>query len=223
MGDFLVMGTRAPSTLSSSRPGSANKRHHGYHTKAQPSFVDESLFGSYHPTKLDEELASFKAPWEYPKPPQPRNTFAPVNVKPPVKPKPKGRPLLWCPRPDSATKVPIKTKNVSRDLSNTSSSNFGHMWNTRDCFKRLKHTPTFVDESLFGPRLQEPTFEAPWNKRKKDEKRPNKPFLFDASCNSSNVNASAGIKQRPATALGISRRETRKHKEFSNPRQVWKP
>ncbi|GFS03549.1 Ras-specific guanine nucleotide-releasing factor RalGPS1 [Elysia marginata] len=223
-GDFVVMGTRAPSALSSSRPSSASTRHHGYHAKARSSFVDESLFGSYHHTRLDEELKSFKAPWEYPKPPTPRNTFAvPLRTKPVVKPKPKGRPLLWCPSPDSATKLYPKRATGKPDSDSVkSSSNENYMWNTRDHFRRLKHTPTFVDESLFGPRLQEPTFEAPWNERKKGEKRPVKPYLFDPSSNGMS-SENAAVKRRPATALGLSRGDTKRHHEYGNQRQVWKP
>ncbi|RUS91649.1 hypothetical protein EGW08_000622 [Elysia chlorotica] len=218
--DFVVMGTRPPSALSSYRPVSAGRKHNGYHSRAQPSFVDESLFGSQHHTRLDEEFMSFKAPWEYPKPPPPRNTFAaPPKSKLPVKPKPKGRPLLWCPSPDAAVHVRTKTtKNLAH--SDGAKSNQGALWNTRNNFRHLKHTPTFVDESLFGPRLQEPTFEAPWNERKKGEKRTVRPFLFYPSSGSTAKN---GFKQRPATALGLSKRDTRNQQTSSSQRQVWKP
>ena len=175
---------------------------------------------SQHRTRLDEDLKGFKAPWEYPKPPAPRNTFAAQsNVKPPVKPKPKGRPLLWCPSPDAATHVRIKSSSAASH----SNSSPDCQWNTRGNFRRLKHTPTFVDESLFGPRLQEPTFEAPWNERKKGEKRPVRPYLFDPSGGNSFENGHTVVKKRPSTALGLSRKEMRKQQASGNQRQVWKP
>ncbi|GFN87966.1 rbpj-interacting and tubulin-associated protein 1 [Plakobranchus ocellatus] len=222
--EFVIEGTRPPSVLSGSRPGSAGRKHHGYHIRAKPSYVDESLFGSQHHTRLDEQLRGFKAPWEYPKPPPPKNTFAtPVHLKVPKKPERKGRPLLWCPTPNAATHMRSKA-TTTRDSTNASSiASPGCLWNTRDHFRRLKHTPTFVDESLFGPRLQEPTFEAPWNERKKGEKRPIRPYLFDPSCNPPAQNGHSAVKQRPATALGISRADKRKQQDLGHTQQVWKP
>ena len=175
-----------------------------------------------HHTRLDEELTSFKAPWEYPKPPPPKNTFAVSSKdKHPAKLKSKGRPLLWCPSPNAATHVRTKTKRATAH-SDIDRSNGDLLWNTRDNFRRLKHTPTFVDESLFGPRLQEPTFEAPWNERKKGDRRPVRPYLFDTSCGTAE-NGHGCIKQRPKTALGLSRKEMRNQQTSGYQRQVWKP
>ncbi|XP_005108240.1 RBPJ-interacting and tubulin-associated protein 1 [Aplysia californica] len=223
MGGFTVVGSRPPSALSSSRSSSALGKHYGYHTMARKSAVDESLFGSYHHTKLSEEI-NFKAPWEEPKPPPPKNTFGVTKtVKVPQKKK-MGPPLLWCPTPGTQTYTRESKKgNSSLDCS-------GYMWSTRDQYRHLKHTPTYVDESLFGNGLEEPSFEAPWNERKKGEKKKQRPYLWDPS-GEAEINGHNGIEislsgknvrsrstKRPATSLGISR-----NKDRGGPLPVWKP
>ena len=185
------------------------------------------IFRSSHQTKLNENI-HFKAPWEGPKPEKPRNTFAEPSR--PIKPKKekKSPPLFWSPTPGTALfpRDSNKSNNKTRN-SVSSQARCSTMWNSRDqsSFRHLKHTPTFVDESLFGAKLQEPSFEAPWNERKKGEKKALKPYLWDPSggpeisghngleISLSGRNPRSGV--RPATAIGI------RNKGVAVP--VWKP
>ena len=93
--------------------------------------------------------------------------------------------------------------------------------------RHLKHTPTFVDESLFGPKVKEATFVATWNERKKGEKKRQRYYLWDPSGGNevsghegkeiSLTGKSNNDTKRPSTALGISRSKVKS----SGP--VWKP
>lgn len=209
---FVVTGSRPPSALGSYsyRPSSAK---HGYHTLSRSSAVDESLFRSHYSTKLDETFSNFKAPWEYPKPPAPRNTFGPPAVRHEPEPKPRGPPLLWCPPPSETSLVKPKSKTKSNHNDST------YLWSTKNNFRQLKHTPTFVDETLFGSKLEEPSFEAPWNERKKGEKRNPKPYLWDPYCDKKRDMPTEQLS-RPVSAL---RSSSRNESRANTPRPVWKP
>ncbi|BFZ20982.1 hypothetical protein BsWGS_24021 [Bradybaena similaris] len=218
-GGFVVTGARAPSAMSSHRPKSATK--HGYHILAHKSSVDELLFSSQHQSRLNEPIINFKAPWEYPKPQPPLHTFGNVKGKTEVKNKVHGRPLLWCPTPGTATHTRERTKTRS------SVDDAGYLWSTRSHFRHLKHTPTFVDETLFGPRLEEPSFKAPWDVKKNTEinnSRHCTPSEIDdkaASISGVPVNdfRRASIS-RPASARGVSGHPEPFVKVI---RPIWKP
>jgi len=231
-GGFGVVGSR-PASAIGSRPSSGYGRRHGYVTHSRESNVDESLFGSYHQTRLNEPV-NFKAPWDEPKPKPPRNTFAPdPKEKNNTKDKKKKAPILsWSPSytENSIYKRPERKSNMNNSSVNSS----GYMWNSRDqsSFHHLKHTPTYVDESLFGPRLQDATFVAPWNERKKGEKKKQKPYLWDppgttpVNPNGVGLELSLTTKhysnrnaKRPSTAIGLSGSRNKQN----NPLPVWKP
>ncbi|XP_059168816.1 RBPJ-interacting and tubulin-associated protein 1-like [Physella acuta] len=216
---IVITGSRPPSALSSHRPSSANSKHQGYHTLARNSSVDESLFGSQYPSQLDKTVINFKAPWEYPKPAPPRNSFSAAPVKKVEPPRPNGPPLLWCPPPSETSRPQIRSKTKS-NLKDSA-----YLWSTRDHFKHLKHTPTFVDETLFGSKLQEPSFEAPWNARKKGEKKKPRPYLWDPSVpsNKADTSTNGGLSQRPATALGLSKSRSKGGGQSNGTMPVWKP
>ena len=151
--ELELTGTRPPS-VASYRPPSAHRPRSGYHTVADKSSVDELLFSSHHPRNSEE--ISFKSPWDS------------AKEKTNKSDKPRGKPLLWTPTERtsfSARSQILKTSNrnaLTRDFER------------HQKYKPLKHTPTYVDETLFGPKLEEPSFRAPWAEK---VKRP-KPFLF---------------------------------------------
>lgn len=198
-------------------------------------------------SKTNEPMKPFKAPWECPKPITPGHTYSSVRhfkaVLASNKENPQKKlPLLWAPEP-GVSKFSRSTKNSTNESlkSNSKVDSKNCLWSTRSHFRHLKHTPTFVDESLFGPKLEEPSFEAPWNdsssinniisntnkeKRKQlSSTNPRKPYLWDPSGDSRiqthngleiNLGATERPKssQRPKSAIGISR---------SDPRPHWKP
>ena len=152
--ELELTGTRPPS-VASSRPGSSHRPRSGYHTVANSSSVDELLFSSHHPTRNSEEM-SFKAPWDS------------VKERTNKSDKTRAKPLLWAPSERAAF------SSRSQILKSSNRNSLTHDFEKHQKYKPLKHTPTYVDESLFGPKLEEPSFRAPWAEK---VKRP-KPFLF---------------------------------------------
>lgn len=151
--DLELTGTRPPS-VASLRPPSAHRPRSGYHTVADKSSVDELLFSSHHP-QYKEDI-TFKPPWDTPKD---RSTLSE---------KPRGKPLLWTPDEKTSFSGRIHIlKSSNRNVSH-------HDLEKHQKYKPLKHTPSYIDETLFGPRLEEPSFRAPWAE---NVKRP-KPLLF---------------------------------------------
>lgn len=208
--DFVVSGTRPPSAAGM-RPMAASSKDFGYYTKKPYSTVDETLFKPHHASAVHAPV-TFPAPWE-------GKLRGKDGDKKKTKP---GRPLLWAP-PPSNTQVYQKdndknnrsnksARNSVDDSANTSQT-FGTINGIpmKHQFRRLKHTPTFVDETLFGDPLIEPSFKAPWEEKKKvkqmhnwypqlqEEKRPVR-------------------RRRPATALGL-----RGISVTSGAVPVWKP
>ncbi|XP_041360683.1 RBPJ-interacting and tubulin-associated protein 1-like [Gigantopelta aegis] len=154
-----LIGTRPPS-VTESRASSALGKHHGYHSISNSSNVDETLFKSHTPSKL-EETVSFKPPWAYKK----RDIWDVTNNE--LKSDKKGRPLLWSPDPHVSLDGSVTSSFARRKTTGS-----GPLSNNK--LARSKHNPTFVDETLFGPRLKPPSFEAPWGDK---EKRP-RPHIF---------------------------------------------
>uniref|UniRef100_A0A2C9KH17 RBPJ-interacting and tubulin-associated protein 1 n=1 Tax=Biomphalaria glabrata TaxID=6526 RepID=A0A2C9KH17_BIOGL len=163
--DFVLTGSRPPSVLSNYRPNSAKQN--GYHTIARKSSVDETLFRSYYTTKLDEPVSLDKPPWEYP---HIEKTLSAKKSQESTKAKYNGPPLLWCPTPREVSHTKSKQKPGPNDPL--------YLWNTKHHYRHLKHTPSFIDETLFGSRLEEPSFKAPWNEKKKGEKIAPRPLLW---------------------------------------------
>lgn len=230
--DIGIVGSRPASAMNSFRPSSAQSKRHGYVTRASDSNVDESLFGSYHQTKLNEAM-NFKAPWDEPKPKPPRNTFGPDPTENKTKKENKKGPILnWSPSFTVASTY--KRPERKSNLNNSSVNSSGYLWNSRDqsSFHHLRHTPTYVDESLFGDRLQDATFVAPWNERKKGEKKKQKPYLWDPPGTIQHNPNGVGLElslttkhysnrntKRPSTAIGLSGSRSNR----GNPLPVWKP
>ncbi|KAH9523924.1 hypothetical protein Btru_047513 [Bulinus truncatus] len=153
---LMLNGSRPPSVLSNYKPNPVKQ--HGYYTVAKKSSVDESLFRSHYSTKLDEAITHSKSPLENRKPRKSQNKEKKDGFK--------GPPLLWCPPPSSACHVKSnqKLKPDSTDI---------YLWSTKQHYRQLKYKPTFVDESLFGSKKEEPSFEAPWNESRREKKESN--------------------------------------------------
>lgn len=67
---------------------------------------------------------------------------------------------------------------------------------TRNKYRIVQHTPTYVDHSLFGGALQEPSFEAPWTNKKEDRRR-NSPSMWGTP-----VPGSLEYESRSSSAAG---------------------
>ncbi|CAG5126052.1 unnamed protein product [Candidula unifasciata] len=220
-GGFEVKGARAPSVLSSHRPKSSTKN--GYHILAHTSSVDELLFSSQHPSRLNDPIINFKAPWDHPKPQPPFHTFGTVQEKIETRNKVRGPPLLWCPAPGSATHTREKTKTRS------SVDDAGYLWSTRGHFRHLKHKPTFVDETLFGPRLEEPSFKAPWDVKKNSEMKHSNYCNVDVVDNKEALTHGALSDfrrtsiSRPESARGVSGHPEPQNHGAKVVKPVWKP
>ena len=157
MDNLELTGTRPPS-VASSRPSSrqSNRPRSGYHMIAEKSNVDELLFSSHHPRH--EDIIGFKAPWDE----TPRHKTERDRPK-----KPRGPPLFWSPD--------TREENLSSSQSDRGSvlrkSNITDKLNR---YRPKKYTASYCDETLFGPKLEEPSFEAPWA----EKVRKPRPHLF---------------------------------------------
>lgn len=202
---LVLTGTRPPS-VTDFRPRTAPsvRGRYGYHTVGIKSNVDETLFKSHNPGRMSEEI-DFKPPWSYKKKTPEEQLM-----------KPKGRPLMWAPQPSVSLDGNIVSNHCGNKTKNTNSNS------TQSKHKLWRHTPTFVDESLFGPRLEEPSFDAPWG-MKKTKARPYfwvpDPSLYDDLENTESAKKTRyRVRTRPKTAQG-----TRSGNGLGNSRPIWKP
>ncbi|KAL4217993.1 negative regulation of Notch signaling pathway [Mactra antiquata] len=157
MMDLELTGTRPPSaqgcrSQASSRPKS------GYRVISDKSNVDELLFSSNH--SRNETVINFKPPWG--NTPRARGKSDLDSSKK----KSRMRPLLWTPD-DRDT---VSSQSDKRAFKGHHSIDLERL----NRYRPVKQTPSFCDESLFGPKLQEPSFEAPWAEKVKKPK----PYLF---------------------------------------------
>ncbi|XP_019617856.1 PREDICTED: RBPJ-interacting and tubulin-associated protein 1-like [Branchiostoma belcheri] len=173
-----------------SERGSSGKK--TYKTTSNSSYVDEMLFGSPSDRRRSNE-----------------NSFS--------TPKSKAPPLLWSP-PVYGSKSDTAGSRSSRPpsgrLSGSSSrseSRRGNMPRTKNKYRLVKHTPTFVDEQLFGSRLSEPEFAAPWE----EKDRRDTPLLWSpgtptvdkitpapTSGRRPNSRPSSALRERPGSRAG---------------------
>ena len=141
---LVVTGSRS-SSVAGSRQGTRDRPRSGYRKIGNTSEVDETLFKSHSVARMSQSQES-----------------SPFLKSPTPKVKGSGPPLLWAPpvtnkRPEKFLKTPTpQTPNESNK------------------YRLRGHTPTYVDETLFGPKLEEPSFPAPWG----DRKRKPKPFTW---------------------------------------------
>ena len=169
MEDFELIGSRPPSVVSirppstqrTDRPPSAQRSDRpksGYKTINNKSSVDELLFSSHHNSNREDKPATFKSPW----------VITPKSKNEKLFKKSKMRPLLWVPE-DRKT----GTSQSDRRCNHAVSRSHNHAGDLNR-FRPVKQIPSFCDEGLFGPRLDEPSFEAPWAEKTKRKQ----PFLF---------------------------------------------
>ncbi|XP_076084671.1 RBPJ-interacting and tubulin-associated protein 1-like [Mytilus galloprovincialis] len=137
---FVITGSRPPSASGRARPLSGRTRS-GYHKVSESANVDETLFKSHNYATHSTDHG-FKYPW--------------VQNTKEEKKKNKGPPLLWSPSPVDMHRYEKKSQGVI-SLRNSSTSQ-----SSKSKHRLTRHTPTFVDESLFGEGLPEPSFESPW-------------------------------------------------------------
>ncbi|KAK7458652.1 hypothetical protein BaRGS_00039104 [Batillaria attramentaria] len=192
--DFVVRGKQV-AKLSTQRPFTASSKDFGYYRKLPYSSVDETLFQTHHPSALDAPV-SFPAPWEKKKP-QDGKSKTKTFVK-------RGPPLLWAPAPSERIANDHNSSNKSFLSQTINGVPLTHQ------YRHLKHTPTFVDETLFGDPLSEPSFKAPWEEKKKTKKQ-------ILNWYPDQTEEKPRRRRRPATALGL--RST----TVSSSLPVWKP
>ncbi|XP_078277853.1 RBPJ-interacting and tubulin-associated protein 1-like [Rhinoraja longicauda] len=118
-----------------------------YKVGAKTSYVDETLFGCS--SKVQISMDEFDPPWV---------SASPATTQ---------RPLLWSPstqtRPNGdVTQVPIPLKSGRTPIKNK--------YRLKSC------KPSYCDESLFGPRQDDASWEAPWTA--KDDKIKIRPLLW---------------------------------------------
>ncbi|KAK7091977.1 RBPJ-interacting and tubulin-associated protein 1-like [Littorina saxatilis] len=207
---FVVTGSRPPS-VAGLHSHMASSKDFGYYTRKPGSSVDETLFRSSHTSPLNAPVM-FKPPWES----KPKGKDGLTKTK-------HNRPLLWAPstthnhfiadnnnNKNNNNRVRTSKKSC-KDDDDDSPRSFGtiHGIPMRHQYRPLKHTPTFVDETLFGDPLSEPSFKAPWEEKKKvkqlynwyPDQQERKPIR----------------RRRPATALGL------RSSVNSGAVPVWKP
>lgn len=194
MENLELTGTRPPSATGS-RPSSrtSNRPRSGYHVVSDKSNVDELLFSSHHPR--NDRAPSFKPPWST----TPRKSEIEKAMK-----KPKMRPLLWSPG-DRVTETSQSDRDAFRPRkSHTPTIDLERL----NRYRPVKQIPSFCDETLFGPKLVEPSFDAPWA----DKVKKPKPFLFspvdyaqltrEGSAMSAKYSSSGTLDGRPPSRQG---------------------
>lgn len=182
MGDLELRGSRPPSvtTRLEGRPRSGFKL-----------FSDSVEMFPTHAPK-EEQSVNFKPSW----------AATPRNKTDKLFRKSKMRPLLWAPE-DRASNTSQSERRSTHTIVNKGSQSIDF-----DKYRPVKQKASFVDESLFGPHLQEPSFEAPWAEKTKKTK----PFLFspvdyakltrEGSTMSAKYSSSGTLDGRPPSRQG---------------------
>lgn len=156
MANLELTGTRPPSAASL-RPMSSKslaRPKSSYHVISDKSNVDELLFTSHH-SKIDDDTVNYKSPWV-------KSYLKNDHTK--ISKQTKMRPLFWAPGDR-----PTFTSHSDRTLGTKSKHSLD-----LNKYRPVKQVPSFCDETLFGKRLEEPSFAAPWA----EKTRAPRPFLF---------------------------------------------
>ncbi|CAH1247533.1 RITA1 [Branchiostoma lanceolatum] len=168
-----------------SERGSSGKK--TYKVTSNTSYVDETLFGSPSDRRRSNE-----------------NSIS--------TPKSKAPPLLWSPpvyaSGDRSSRPPSGRLSAA---SSRSESRRSSMPRTKNKYRLVKHTPTFVDEGLFGSKIAEPEFTAPWE----EKDRRGTPLLWSpgtptvdkispapSSGRRPSSRPSSALRERPGSAAG---------------------
>ena len=105
---------------------------------------------------------------------------------------------------DSTDSPPKKSSPEVRKTSPAIKPQLSTMPKTRNKYRVVKHTPTYIDQTLFGSPLQEPSFEAPWTD-KKAEKRRNTSLTWAPPVEGSldfETRSGSALGERPLTSSG---------------------
>ena len=107
----------------------------------------------------------------------------------------------------NSTSDQSKQRSISTPPIKSSLIKVGRATRTRS--RAYKSTPTYVDETLFGPRLEEPKFPAPWEKSEDKKKGPiltwSPPVVGSLSCTPRSTppsRPSSAAGSRPGSAKG---------------------
>jgi hypothetical protein len=191
--------------ITGTRPpsSSGSRPRSGYRKVSNTAEVDETLFRSHNFTQVhDSQNSSFPFPAKTPKE------------------KKRGPPLLWAPTPND--EKPNNYHDVKPRINHSSES---------QRYRFHNHKPTFVDESLFGPKLEEPSFEAPWAEKKRRPRPVNwAPPEFSSSrqmTEANPVNEPFSLDGRPPSRQGRRPASTRNRpctvESVASTKSYWKP
>ncbi|XP_064596852.1 RBPJ-interacting and tubulin-associated protein 1-like [Liolophura sinensis] len=209
--DLTLTGTRPPSACSSNGPNSGRNSRKGYVKVANTSVADELLFSSS-VSRMKLEDASFDAPW--------------------VTKKDQRQILLWSPAPSSMRTTrstpagdqrtessPVDKPATGLVVTKKTPKIKDTMLKTRHPYRLVKNTPTFVDECLFGPRLEEPSFTAPWNVKVKPvgAQRPGTPSRGPRGVVAGNGVTKLDFRYRPRSAMRSA------SDSDTGAKPIWKP
>ncbi|XP_061178269.1 RBPJ-interacting and tubulin-associated protein 1-like [Saccostrea echinata] len=193
--------------ITGTRPpsSSGSRPRSGYRKVSNTAEVDETLFRSHNFTQVHDSQSS-KFPFQ---------TKTPKEKK-------RGPPLLWAPSPTE--QKPSNYHNFKPRVNHSSES---------QRYRFHNHKPTFVDETLFGHKLEEPSFEAPWAEKKKKPPVLNwAPQDFSSSrqmtqANANSVNEPFSLDGRPPSRQGRRPASTRNRpctvESVASSRSYWKP
>ncbi|XP_067911226.1 RBPJ-interacting and tubulin-associated protein 1-like isoform X2 [Heterodontus francisci] len=139
----------------------SHKGYSHYRVRAKTSYVDETLFG--HSDGLQSSVAEFEPPW---------GSTSQTGSR---------QPLLWSPssqmRPSTNGEIgPVPTP-----------AKCGGMPVKKNKYRLKSCMPSYCDESLFGPKQEDPGWEAPWTA--KEDKIKTRPLLWTPSVHKISSNA----------------------------------
>ncbi|XP_043924373.1 RBPJ-interacting and tubulin-associated protein 1 [Protopterus annectens] len=118
-----------------------HKRGAGYRVKSETSYVDETLFGTS--CRAQTRVVNFNPPW-----------VSSSNAPTP-------RPLLWSPQSKGPGELKSTAKAVPLQMPTKSSTPLSTPRKTNK-YRLKSHSPSYCDESLFGPKPEDPGWEPPW-------------------------------------------------------------
>ncbi|XP_013386920.1 RBPJ-interacting and tubulin-associated protein 1-like [Lingula anatina] len=195
---FAIVGSRPSSSLSSGPPSGRSRN--PYHKVSNTSEVDDLLFKPHNPNPRGDTQWSDRD-----------NPFADRKEKP----------LIWSPPPSQRdSPSPQRSARSVSPAGSRSSTPLGSR--SRNKYRLVKHTPTYVDEMLFGEPLPEPTFPAPWEK----ESPKVKPLLFSPTnykiMKADSSKSDTGSPKRPLSGRPLSGRQGSAGATTTASRPAWR-
>uniref|UniRef100_H2YE04 RBPJ-interacting and tubulin-associated protein 1 n=1 Tax=Ciona savignyi TaxID=51511 RepID=H2YE04_CIOSA len=143
---------KTPFTLTGKQiitPSPKTNKLNAYRTKASSSGADETLFGI--PTRYAQQVETKRSNAD--------QQWDPPWITSPTK---TGAPLLWTPfqyKQFDGSVGPVDENNQTQKPRTPRSARTPNS----NKYRLKKHTPTYVDETLFGTRLKDPSVKVSWN------------------------------------------------------------